>query len=238
MKKWVTLLCAFMFLISIIPVTAQESPSLEQVRKFAENNIQWMGNAAVKITGETVTLYFDPLGTVKSNQAGIILITHSHADHLYPDALKSLTGPDTVVVAPEAYVPNATILKPGDHAVIKGIAIEAVPAYNINGVWHPRAKQWVGYIVTIDGIRIYVSGDTDVIPEMKGIKADIAILSIPGNGYAMGEEEGVQAALELKPIIAIPVHYMGVVMDPEAGKFFKEDLKGQVEVVVKAAKAF
>lgn len=238
MKKAFCFTVLIFLIVWILPAAAEDKDSLEYVRGFAKKNIQWMGNAALKITGEANALYFDPLPTVNIAQAGIILITHQHADHFNPEAIKRLIGTDTVVIAPEPYLNNAKIIKAGERIDINGVAIEAVPAYNIHGNPHPRNKQWVGYIVTIDGIRIYVSGDTDRIPEMEGLKVDIAILSIPGSGAAMDFEEGAKAIRDIAPRVAVPVHYIGVITDPQAGGLFKRLVNKEVEVVLKPIAQF
>lgn len=238
MRRFFIIFALLFSLFLILPVSAMESISTERLREFAETNIQWMGDAALRIKGKSKTLYFDPLSNVKDAKADIILITHSHADHLSYNALNKLTSSNTIIIAPEPYIESVTILKPGEMKDINGITIEAVPAYTLISSVHPKDKQWVGYIVTVDGIRIYVSGDTDRIPEMKEIKVDIAILSIPGNRNAMDFEEGALAAQDIMPKIAIPIHYRGVIMDLEAGKIFKEILDGKVEVVLKQTKFF
>lgn len=238
MRRIFKIFALLLSLFLILPMSAKESTSTERVRLFAENNIQWMGNAALRIIGTSNTIYFDPLSNVKEAKADIILITHSHADHLSFDALYKLTSSNMIIIAPEPYIESVTTLKPGEMRDINGITIEAVPAYTLVSSVHPRDKQWVGYIVTVDGIRIYVSGDTDRIPEMKAIKADIAILSIPGNRNAMDFAEGALASQDIMPKIAIPVHYVGVITDLRAGKIFKEMLEGKVEVVMKPTKFF
>ena len=100
---------------------------------------------------------------------------------------------------------NVKTMKEGDEIIEKGIKIKAVPAYNIEKNFHPKGSG-IGFIVEIEGTRIYHAGDTDLIPEMSNIKTDIALLPIGGT-YTMNEEEGARAALKIKPKIAIPMHY-------------------------------
>ena len=234
-ERSVFILFLLMMLV-LTPVMAEEEVTLERIRDFAENNIQWSGNASFLFSGEK-TVYIDPGANVKSAQADLILITHEHSDHFNERAVKKLMGPETVVIAPDKYIDSVVLLKPGEKTVAQGVEIEAVPAYNIIRNTHPKSMGWVGYIITLDGIRIYISGDTDHIPEMKEIKADIAILSVGGK-YMMDYQEGVMAALDIQPRIAIPCHYLGVVVDYQAGKRFKENLQGKIEVVVKKVEAF
>jgi L-ascorbate metabolism protein UlaG (beta-lactamase superfamily) len=90
----------------------------------------------------------------------------------------------------------------------------------------------VGYIFTVQGKRIYIAGDTDYIPEMKTFW-DIAIALLPVSGtYVMTAEEAVQAALDIKPAVAIPMHYGSVVGTKTDAERFASALKGKVEVII------
>ena len=109
--------------------------------------------------------------------------------------------------------------------------IEIVPAYNINKKYHPKENGWLGFIIDINGECIYHSGDTDLIPEMEGINADIALLPVSGT-YVMTADEAVKAALVIKPGLAIPMHYGALVGDEEDARKFEKALQGKVEVKV------
>jgi L-ascorbate metabolism protein UlaG (beta-lactamase superfamily) len=89
----------------------------------------------------------------------------------------------------------------------------------------------VGYVFTSGGQRIYIAGDTDYIPEMKNIKADIALLPVSGT-YVMTADEAAQAALDIKPKVAIPMHYGSIVGKKEDARRFAEKLKGKIDVVI------
>ena len=197
-------------------------------------NIHWLGHDTFKIVGERV-IYTDPFKIKKNDIADIILITHEHYDHCSPDDIKKLQGPKTVIVCPPdcAAKPhgNFMMVKPADILDVMGIKIEAVPSYNINKHFHPKDRGWVGYIFTVSGQRIYIAGDTDYIPEMKNIKADIALLPVSGT-YVMTADEAVKAALDIKPRIAIPMHYGSIVGTTEDAKKFSEKLKGKIEVII------
>ncbi len=122
-------------------------------------------------------------------------------------------------------------VKPGDRVEVAGIGVEAVPAYNTNKKFHPREKQWVDYIFTVEGKRIYIAGDTDYIPEMRDFKADIALLPVSGT-YVMTAEEAARAALDMKPGIVIPMHYGSIVGTREDAARFKKILEGKVNVAI------
>ena len=147
--------------------------------------------------------------------ADLVLVSHQHGDHCSPEDIQKISGADTVVVASPlaaAQLPGARVVAPGDKLSLKGVEIEAVPAYNVNkfrapGVpFHPKADQHVGFIVTMQGVRIYFAGDTDHIPEMADFACDIALLPVSGT-YVMTVEEAAEAAQTIAPEIVIPMHY-------------------------------
>jgi L-ascorbate metabolism protein UlaG (beta-lactamase superfamily) len=197
-------------------------------------NIHWLGHDSFKITGEKV-IYTDPFRIKKTDIADIILITHEHHDHCSPDDIKKLQGPNTVIVTPADCAAklkgNIKIVKPGDTIDVFGIKIEVVPSYNTNKQFHTKEKGWVGYILTVSGERIYLAGDTDYIPEMKTFRADIALLPVSGT-YVMTADEAVKAALDIKPRIAIPMHYGSIVGTLDDAKKFAEKLKGKIVVEI------
>lgn len=197
-------------------------------------NIHWLGHDTFKVTGEK-TIYTDPYNIKEKDTADIILITHEHFDHCSPDDVIKIQGPDTVIVTTidcaKKLTGNIKIIKSGDTINVDGITIKAVPAYNTNKQFHTKDKRWVGYIFTVNGQRIYIAGDTDHIPEMKDYRTDIALLPVSGT-YVMTADEAAQAALDINPKIAVPMHYGSIVGDSEDARRFAEILEGKIEVVI------
>jgi len=203
-------------------------------------NVHWLGHAGFRVDGPTI-LYFDPFKLSDgSKKADIIFITHEHFDHLSWDDIRLIATKDTVIVCDKTSAKKlgkqiecreVTAMAPGDKYDLEGIAVEAVSAYNTNKPFHTKASQKVGYIVTVRGVRIYHAGDTDVIPEMKNYTCDIALLPVSGT-YVMTAEEAAQAALIIKPKVAIPMHYGEVAGTSADAKKFQDALKGKIEVKI------
>ncbi len=185
--------------------------------------VRWLGHAGfqIKAGGKVVYVdYYRPKKLIEkvpdvSEQATLILVTHSHNDHCFPEAISSVRTSKTTVVAPEDCWKDiggtVTALKPGEEIAVQGIKVRAVEAYNLKrfrspgNPYHPKGFG-VGYVVTIDGKTVYHAGDTDLIPEMRKVgRVDVALLPC-GDKYTMDNVEAAEAALVIKPRMAVPMH--------------------------------
>lgn len=200
-------------------------------------DIEWLGHASVRIKGGKI-IYIDPYNLMTEEKADLILITHGHYDHFSISDINKIIKPDTKIFAtPDcssklARIETAKvqIVSPNQRFTEGEVVIETVPAYNKNKEFHPITNDWVGYIITVSGKRIYHAGDTDFIPEMKNIKADIALLPVGGT-YTMNAKEASMAANLIKPKIAIPIHYGSIVGKESDAQDFKEMCKVKVEIL-------
>jgi L-ascorbate metabolism protein UlaG (beta-lactamase superfamily) len=194
----------------------------------------WLGHDAFRIDAEKI-IYFDPYNISPGPKADLILISHEHFDHCSPDDVSKIQGPGTVIVTDKASSDKLTgdvrIIAPGQSMSIGEVKIEAVPSYNTDKDFHPKQKAWLGFIVEIEGVRIYHAGDTDFIPEMKTFKVDIALLPVSGT-YVMTADQAVEAAQAIQPKLAIPMHYGTIVGDDRDALAFEEALKGKIDVLI------
>ena len=208
--------------------------------------LTWLGHDGFRIENGQV-IYVDPfkIGNMKK-KANILLISHEHFDHCNIEDVKKVVTPNTVVVAhaqsrnelAKVKVKEVRIVKPGDKFDVNGVTVETVPAYNVNKFrepgkpFHPKEDGKLGFIVTVTGVRIYHTGDSDHIPEMKGIAPDIALIPVSGT-YVMTAQEAVEAANSIQPKIAVPMHYDAIVGSSKDAEEFKKRAKCEVKILQK-----
>ncbi len=183
-------------------------------------DIEVLCHSSIKINKEKV-IYIDPFKIDKNyNDADIIFITHDHYDHYSEEDIDKVKNKDTVIVAPEELLTKILrkgfrqdciiTVEPNKEYMTQGIIFETIPAYNINKQFHPKENGWVGYIIEIEGVRYYIAGDTDITEENKKVKCDVAFIPVGGT-YTMDYKEAATLVNELKPKIAVPIHYGSVV---------------------------
>ncbi len=195
-------------------------------------NIVWLGHSSVRIDGEKV-IYIDPWKLTDPKQADLILISHSHYDHLSVEDVAKIQTDDTVIITTQDSAAQLSgdvrIVKPGDVLQVGEISVEAVPSYNTDKDFHPRENGWIGFVVTVQGKRIYYCGDTDLIPEMETIRANIMLVPVGGT-YTMTAEEAARAVNIVRPETAIPIHYGDIVGSVKDALRFKELCEVPVEI--------
>jgi len=210
--------------------------------------LSWLGHDGFRIQNGK-TIYIDPYQiSMVEPKADLIFVTHEHFDHCSVSDLKRISGPDTIIVAHDqsrkeiakVKAKEIKIMKPGDTLKIDDIVVEAVPAYNVNKFrepgkpFHPKEDGKLGFIMTVKGVRIYHAGDTDNIPEMKNVKADIALLPVSGT-YVMTAQEAAEAASVINPKIAIPMHYGAIVGSERDVEAFRKIVKCEVKALEREA---
>lgn len=181
--------------------------------------IEWLGHDAFRI-GDGTTIYIDPWEIAGGPPADLVLVTHDHYDHCSPDDIAKVASARTVIVAaaPAAGKLKGQVraVRPGDRLDIGGVHIEVVAAYNVNkfrspgAPFHPKEAGGVGFVIEVGGERIYHAGDTDLTPEMAQVRCTIALLPVSGK-YVMTADEAAEAVKQLKPRVAIPMHYGAIV---------------------------
>ncbi len=203
--------------------------------------IEWLGHDSFRLTGEKV-VYIDPWKIETTpHDADVVLVTHDHFDHFVVEDIDKVRNASTIVVGPEQLknkiTGNVMLVKRGDKLTVAGVPIEVVAAYNMREdrqKFHPKEYGGVGYIVTLGGKRIYHTGDTDPIPEMEGIRADIMLVPVSGT-YVCDSDEAVEAVKKVKPSKVIPMHWDTIVGSWEDANRFKEQVGIPVEILGKTS---
>ena len=183
-------------------------------------NIEVLYHSSIRINKEK-TIYIDPFKIDRNyNDADIVFITHDHFDHYSEEDIDKVINENTTIIIPEELLTkllrkginkNAIItVEPNEKYMVQGIKFETIPAYNTNKTFHPKENDWVGYIITLDGIRYYIAGDTDITEENRKVKCDVAFVPVGGT-YTMDFKEAAQLINEIQPKIAVPIHYGSVV---------------------------
>lgn len=212
--------------------------------KLMNLDIRRIAHDAFRIAG-TQVIYIDPFQVKDRDQAEILLLTHEHFDHLSPEDFEKVRTPQTIIVASvrckdglkNVNAKAIHFVEPGKKVTVDGIEIEAVAAYNTNKfrepgqVFHPQGGGGCGYVIQMNGTKVYHAGDTDYIPEMSSIRCDIALLPVSGT-YVMTAEEAAEAVRAINPKIAIPMHYGAIVGAEADAEKFKSLVKNcQVEIL-------
>ena len=209
-------------------------------------NIDFLGHSGFLISsgngsGKSKRIVIDPYNVGESTpKADIILITHSHYDHCSIKDITNLAKPGTVIVLPADAQSKVNkikgvqmqIMEVWDQINLGNVKIEAWPAYNKGKDFHPKSEGWLGYLIKMDKVIIYHSGDSDVVPEMQKLSGYgkhgntfVALLPVSGH-YVMSAEEAAELTSSINPDLAVPMHYgAGVAGSLDDAKRFVEMCK-------------
>ena len=207
------------------------------------DNIEVFKQNSIRIKASCGNIYIDPFQIDEAaHDAAYVFITHDHYDHFSPEDVEKVSNKETMLVVPEKMEKTAhqkckTVgkiytVKPSTSHQTEDIEFETVPMYNILKPFHPKSAGWAGYILHIDGKRIYIAGDIDKIKEAADVKCDIALLPI-GGFYTMNAKQAAELTKMICPEYVIPVHYGDIAGKPQDGKLFSEKVDKPVKVVLK-----
>ena len=204
-------------------------------------NIEVLYHSSIRISKNKV-IYIDPFKIDKNyNDADIVFITHDHYDHYSEEDIDKVINENTIIIIPEELLTkllrkginrNAIItVETNEKYMVQGIKIETIPAYNTNKTFHPKENGWVGYIITLDDIKYYIAGDTDITEENRKVKCDVAFVPVGGT-YIMDFKEAAQLINEIQPKIAVPIHYGSVVGTKQDATDFIKLLHSSIKGII------
>ena len=197
--------------------------------------------SSIRIAGSKI-LYFDPFKITKEDHdADIIFVTHEHYDHFSPEDIKKICGEDTILVAP--YSMKQIVLEElgkvirrmefvkseavEEERFIGNILIKWVPAYNVNKPFHVKENAWVGYVITLDSVTYFVTGDTDANEDNRNVTCDVLLVPCGGK-YTFDVREAAEFTYKIKPEKVIPTHYTDVAGKSEIGEMFMNEVRKQM----------
>ena len=216
---------------AIVPAQVQR-PVETFSTKAGQLKITPIRHASMMIEAGGKVLHVDPWSQGNYEglpKADVIVITDIHGDHMDPKAIEIVRKPETQIIAPAAVaktVTDATVMNNGDKKTTGAFTFEAIPMYNEKrgpepGKFYHDKGRGNGYVITYGGLRIYVSGDTEGIPEMRALR-NIDVAFVPMNmPNAMPPEEAAEAVKAFKPKIVYPFHYR-----QSDTKVFAKELEG------------
>jgi predicted Zn-dependent hydrolases of the beta-lactamase fold len=204
-------------------------------------NVEVLYHSSIKIKDNKI-IYIDPFKIDKDyNDADIVFITHDHFDHYSEEDIDKVINENTTIIIPEELLTkilrkginkNAVItVESNKEYMVQGIKFETIPAYNTNKTFHPKENDWVGYIITLDGIRYYIAGDTDITEENRKVKCDVAFVPVGGT-YTMNYSEAAELVNIIKPKIAVPIHYGSIVGTKQDATNFIKLLHSSIKGII------
>ena len=218
--KYLALICALAASVSVAACAtkSENDPNVESFKaKGGVVDINCISHGSISVTYKDYIIQIDPVGGRSADyssfpKADLILITHEHGDHLNKETIEMLTKDDTRLIAnakSQAQLGYGEVMANGQSVTVgKGITVEATPAYNTSEgreQFHPKGNG-NGYLLTLGGLRVFVSGDSEDIEEYARLKdIDVAFLSA-NQPYTMTVEQCIHAAQVIKPKVLVPYH--------------------------------
>ena len=207
------------------------------------DKIEVLTHSSIRIRSDQGTIYVDPFQIKEEiHDADYVLITHPHYDHFSIEDIRKVIKDSTVIVAPESMIDDAEEfahdvkdivgVRPGVTTNVNGLELEAIPAYNTIKPFHPRRAEWVGYIITVESKRIYISGDMGLTKDARQVRCDIAMVPVGGT-FTMDARKAADLINTINPEYAIPTHYGSLVGRKNDGKTFASLVKETIKVVEK-----
>lgn len=198
-------------------------------------------HSSIKISGQK-QIYIDPYKIKENfNDADYIFCTHSHYDHFSVEDIEKVKNNNTKIITVKTSQKeaeklvgkeNVLIVEPNKEYKAWDIKFNTTVAYNQNKQFHLKENNWVGFIIEFEGIKYYISGDTDDLEELHNIKCDIALIPIGGT-YTMDYKEAANLANNIDAKVVIPTHYGLIVGNKEDAIKFKELVKGkEVKILI------
>ncbi len=234
---------SFLLCFIVLSVNGQQRPQPDQIATEESSlMVQPIQHGTLVLGWDNQLIYVDPTGGSEAFEGisapSLIMITHAHGDHMSIETLKALNTKDIKIVVPQSvadelpdeFSNQLVVLGNGETTNQLGFTVKAVPMYNLpesDETYHP--KGWGnGYVMTLGGKKVYISGDTEDIKEMRSLKdIDVAFvcMNLP---YTMKPEQAADAVLDFKPAIVYPYHYRG--QDTEKFKRLVTDKNEQIDV--------
>lgn len=205
-------------------------------------NVEVLCHSSIKMKNKNIIIYIDPFKIDNDyNDADFIFITHDHYDHYSEEDINKVVNNDTIIVVPDGLITKLMqiginkdkiiVVEPNKKYSVKGINFETVPAYNINKKFHPKENGWVGYLINLNNTVYYIAGDTDITEENRNVKCDVALVPVGGT-YTMDYKEAASLINEIKPQIAVPIHYGSIVGTKQDAINFTQLLNKSIKGII------
>uniref|UniRef100_I5ATD2 Putative Zn-dependent hydrolase of beta-lactamase fold n=1 Tax=Eubacterium cellulosolvens (strain ATCC 43171 / JCM 9499 / 6) TaxID=633697 RepID=I5ATD2_EUBC6 len=232
----------FLFYNSELIIVTQRG--IFNMNRFQEllDSIQINTHSSIRMEIPEV-IYFDPFHIEGAPEdASYVFITHSHYDHYSVQDIRRVMNDNTRIFVPKSMLGQLrhdgfeerqiVTLTAGMKLQRDEYTVEAIPAYNTLKPFHRKSHGWLGYLIEIDGVRIYVAGDTDATSENRAVSCDIALVPIGGR-YTMNAKKAADFVNELRPAAAIPCHYGSIVGKVSDGETFRRRVNPEIKVYLR-----